>query len=143
MIYFNELKFVSLFNLQKCNIYLHIYTCTLLKMKSRHNITEILLKVALNTIKQTKWNKNSPSKDTSTSTSAKKKPFELIIVRRPYITNVRPDILFKKPLGYNSSLNTKHEGKKEENCRKSEWQHVFQISLVTFTIRLIVVGSLW
>ena len=39
-------------------------------------------------------------------------------------------------------MNTKNEGKKEEKCRKSEWPHVFRISLVTFTIRLIVVGSL-
>jgi hypothetical protein len=50
--------------------------------------------------------------------------------------------VFKRLLGYYLSLNTKNEGKKEEKCRKSEWQHVFRISLVTFTIRLIVVGSL-
>ena len=52
-------------------------------------------------------------------------------------------MLLKRLLGYNLSLNTKNEGKKEEKCRKSEWQHVFIISLVTFTIRLIVVGNLW
>jgi hypothetical protein len=43
-------------------------------MKSRHNITEILLKVALNTIKQTKLNQNSPFTDTSALFSAKKNP---------------------------------------------------------------------
>ena len=71
---FQWIKICFIIYFAKCNIYIHIYTCILRKVKWRHNITEILLKMALNTIKQTKWNRNSPFTDTSALFSAKKNP---------------------------------------------------------------------